>query len=180
MKLACLYRAFAVVQGILNECKMHFADLGVLLRQCCEWAIVHDHAGIVCIDVCIESALLHVVVQRIELACQWRAIGRNIGEGKELSNQLGPPFGRHAPNLPRRACDSSGGKVAKLRPAFADARDGFGVDESCVDEAVKVFTRGVVMKPSCLGELGHSLGTVLLKFVEQVDPAERSQRAVIG
>jgi len=180
VQFARLDRTVAVGQGILDEGEMHFAHLGVVLRQGAERAIVHDHAGVLRIDFGIETALLHVVVEGIELARQGGTVRGNIGNWEKFSNQLRAPLRGQPPGLPGRTFQAPCGVVSKLRPTLARARDGLGVDESGINQPVEVLARRVVVQPRRFGKFGDGLPAMLLKLAEQVDPAERSQRAVIG
>lgn len=179
MQFACVDWSITVGQGILDKAEVHFAHLGVALSQGAERAIVHDHAGILRIDFGIEAALFHVVIERVELACQWGARRGDIGKRDEFSNQFRAPLGGQPTGLPGWAVQAPSGMVPKLRPALARARNGFGVDEAGIDQPVEVLSRRIVVKSRCIGEFGDGLPAMLLKLAEQVDPAERSQRSVV-
>lgn len=68
MHLPGAKRTIRDIQSILHELEMYFAHLGVRLREPGERAIVGGHARAVGRQLYVEAALIHVVVERIELA----------------------------------------------------------------------------------------------------------------
>lgn len=79
--------AAASDEGILNQCEMHCAHLRVVRSEVAERAIVHRHLRAAVLNVGIESALLHMVVENVQLPFQLSTFGRHFAERQQPANQ---------------------------------------------------------------------------------------------
>ena len=67
-------RAFSKLKRILDEREVAPADLGVVPHQVPERAFAHGDLRGIRVDLGIEAALVHVVVQHVELSLNGRSV----------------------------------------------------------------------------------------------------------